>query len=133
MQLIVDANILFSALIKNSFTRKIFYRENLEFFAPEFLLIELEKYKEEIISKAKISSDDFDLLLESFFELITFVELDAYVGLLPKAKSISPDENDSPYFALALRLSCNIWSNDKKLKNQEYVKVYSTSDLIEEF
>ena len=34
------------------------------------------------------------------------------------------------YFALALKLNCGIWSNDKKLKNQDKVKVYSTEDLL---
>ncbi|MEK6928390.1 MAG: hypothetical protein AABW65_00335 [Nanoarchaeota archaeon] len=34
-------------------------------------------------------------------------------------------------FALALKLDCAIWSNDKKLNEQDKVKIYSTEDLIE--
>jgi predicted nucleic acid-binding protein len=46
------------------------------------------------------------------------------------AKKICPDPKDAFYFAAALKLNCAIWSNDKELKNQNYVKVYSTSDLV---
>ena len=34
------------------------------------------------------------------------------------------------YFALELKLNWGIWSNDKKLKEQNKVKVYSTEDLL---
>ena len=47
------------------------------------------------------------------------------------AEKITPDPNDAEYFALALKLGCGIWSNDKKLKEQDKIKIYSTSDLIE--
>lgn len=50
-----------------------------------------------------------------------------------RAKEISPDKNDIAYFALALKLKCPIWTNDKKLKDQDEIKVYSTSELIEIF
>ena len=36
------------------------------------------------------------------------------------------------YFALALKLNCPIWSEDKALKKQSKVKVYSTSELLKE-
>jgi predicted nucleic acid-binding protein len=38
--------------------------------------------------------------------------------------SISPDPKDIPYLALAKRIKASIWSNDKKLKeNQEIFEV----------
>lgn len=46
-----------------------------------------------------------------------------------KAENISPDPNDFQYFALALKLDCPIWSNDKRLKEQKFVKIYSTEEL----
>jgi len=41
----------------------------------------------------------------------------------------TPDPDDMAYFALALKLNCAIWSNDKKLKEQDKVKVYNTHEL----
>ena len=44
---------------------------------------------------------------------------------------ISPDADDTAYIALALHLNCPIWSNDKKLKKQDKVKVITTKELLE--
>ena len=43
MRLVVDANIIFSSLIKDSITRKIILLEDLKLYAPEYVFIELEK------------------------------------------------------------------------------------------
>ena len=63
-------------------------------------------------------------------EIISIVPKEEYSLFLDDAKSISPDENDVMYFALALKLKCGIWSNDKKLKNQDKVPIYSTNELV---
>ena len=50
---------------------------------------------------------------------------------MEKSKKISPDEKDVVYLALALKLRCGLWSNDKDLKEkQDTVQVYSTEELI---
>jgi predicted nucleic acid-binding protein len=41
-----------------------------------------------------------------------------------------PDPDDIDFTALALKLDCPLWSNDKELKQQTVVKVFSTSELI---
>ena len=46
------------------------------------------------------------------------------------AEKISPDPKDAAYIALALKFSCGVWSNDKKLKEQNKVKVYSTGEIM---
>jgi len=45
-------------------------------------------------------------------------------------RRVSPDINDVPYLALALKLNCPVWSNDRKLKNQNAVRIYSTQEII---
>ena len=47
-----------------------------------------------------------------------------------KAEDICPDPKDIVYFALALYLKCGIWSNEKRLKKQNVVKVYATHDIM---
>lgn len=54
--------------------------------------------------------------------IIKFVPLSEYKEYLSKAKEISPDPNDVDIFALALKLNCPIWSNDKELKKQNVIK-----------
>jgi predicted nucleic acid-binding protein len=52
---------------------------------------------------------------------------------IKKAEQISPDPDDVMYFATALKLNCSIWSNDKEMKKQKYVRVYATHDLVKLF
>ena len=35
------------------------------------------------------------------------------------------------YFALALKLNCGLWSNDKELKKQSKVKILNTNEVYE--
>ncbi|HJH25486.1 MAG TPA: hypothetical protein C5S37_01660 [Methanophagales archaeon] len=56
--------------------------------------------------------------------------LSEYRGFLSDAKTIPPDPDDVDFAALALKLDCPLWSNDKELKQQSVVKIFSTSDLI---
>jgi predicted nucleic acid-binding protein len=35
------------------------------------------------------------------------------------------------YHALALKLNCAIWTNDKKLKQQTKIKIYHTHELAD--
>jgi len=42
----------------------------------------------------------------------------------------SPDPKDAQYLALAMKYGIPIWSNDKRLKRQSIVKVFSTEELI---
>lgn len=132
MELIIDANILFSALIKDRTTRKIILFSDYSFFIPEFIFEELNKHKGIILEKAHISEEE---LKEVFNEIIE----NSNIQIIPKsefnnnimpAKEITPDPDDVHYFALALKLNCPIWSNDKDLKKQNNVKVYSTEDIL---
>ncbi|MBN2517441.1 MAG: hypothetical protein JXB14_01210 [Candidatus Altiarchaeota archaeon] len=77
--------------------------------------------------------EDVESVIKELFDVaeimvIATPELDLF---MEKARNLSPDPNDSEYFALALKLGCPIWSNDKALKKQDVVRVYSTKELSE--
>lgn len=129
MELVVDANVLFSALIKNNVTAKLLCHENLKLYCPEFVLEELEKYYEEILEKTSRTQEEFMRIMEAFEEIITIVPQEEYADYIEEAKKSCPDQNDIMYFALALRLKCSLWSNDKILKNQDIIKVYNTAEV----
>ena len=67
------------------------------------------------------------IILREKINVIPNEETEKFIS---KAKNICPDENDVDYFALALKLNCSVWSNDKALKNQSYIEVCSTEELI---
>ena len=66
MDIVIDANVIFSALIKNSFSYNIIFSDKFRIFTPEYMFAELEKHKEEIIDKTERTSEEFFRLIEIF-------------------------------------------------------------------
>ncbi len=131
MKLVIDANILFAALIKGGLTAELIISDVLQLFAPEFLLEEFSKYQAQILERTHRSKENFETFVQILKEYITFIPQKNIILFLEKANAFSPDPKDSVYLALALALKSAVWSNDKKLKEeQNHVKVLSTEDLI---
>lgn len=130
MDLVVDANIIFAVLIKKSFSYNLLFNNRLHLHTPEYIFTEIEKHKEEILDKTERTTQEFYNFLEILKRKIVIVPLEELTEYVNEAELITPDPNDMAYFALALKLKCGIWSNDKKLKKQDKVKVYSTEDIV---
>lgn len=130
MKLIVDANKVFSFLIKNRKDAEILTNIFFEFYAPEYLFLEIVKYKEEILIKTHRTKEEFYNLIEILRKLITIIPKDETKEHIKLAEQICPDPDDVNYFALALKMNCGIWSADKKLKEQDKIKIYTTEELI---
>jgi len=131
MILVIDANILFSALIKNSVTTEIILEGDVQLFAPEFIIQEFFKYEELIMNKTNRTREEIVTIMHQLKDLINVVPQEEYSKFIKKAELISPDEKDVMYFALALKLNCGIWSNDKKLKEQKDIQIYSIKEILE--
>lgn len=123
MKVIVDSNIIFSALLKkeNKFRNKLLLDEKDDFYTCHFLIIELFKYKNKIVELSKIEEEQ---ILEVFYELLKNIKL--YNELLidknkyEKAYNLCKDidNKDIPFVALTLELDGCLWTGDKKLKKQ---------------
>lgn len=132
MKLVLNTNILISSLIRNSTNRKILFFGNFEYYVPEYAFSEIEKYKDTIISKSKLSKRDYELFLNLLKTKINIASKDETKNTLMEAMRIMDniDKDDTVFIALALALDCPIWSNDTDFKKQKNVKVYTTKDLI---
>ena len=131
MKLVVDSNVLFTYFWEMSFARNNLTKVNFEIFAPEFSLEEINKYKKEIIKKAKISEKEYKALIYDLAIAVNFVPLEQYQKKIKTAARFSPDPKDSDFFALAMQLNIPLWSNDTSLKGQNRVKVVTTKDLLD--
>ena len=129
MDLVIDANVLFSALIKESFSYNLLFGGKFHLFTPEYIFTELEKHKEELMNKTERTTEEFFRLVETLKRRIVIVPLEELVPYVEEAEKLTPDPDDMAYFALALKLNCAIWSNDKKLKEQNKIEVYNTHEL----
>ncbi|MBI2136693.1 hypothetical protein HYU06_06500 [Candidatus Woesearchaeota archaeon] len=133
MKLVVDSNVLFTFFWKNSVARELFLKQDLELFAPEFALQEINKYHDEIMRKAKLSPHEFNKQKHELSIYIEFISIEEYSLFFMQASEITPDRDDVDFVALSLMLSCPIWSNDIVLKNQKHFKVLTTKEVIETF
>lgn len=129
MILVIDSNILFASLLKDSGTSDILFKHKL--YAPEFIFEEFRKYREYLKGKTKRTEENFNELFDLFERNVTLIPKEEIESFVERAEKISPDQKDVPYLALALKLNCSLWSNDMDLKEkQNTIQVYSTEDLI---
>lgn len=125
MQLVADTNIVVAALLRKGSTRSLLFSKKVELFSPDRVGIEILKHKEEFMEKASMKESQFQQALELLLGEISIIPVEDYSSLKPKALKICPKghEDDWPFLALSLRLSCPLWSNDSALKSQSEVKV----------
>ena len=118
--IIVDTNILFSALLRrdSSFSTTIL-GTNYSFFICEAAIVELFKHKEKIIRLSKLSDED---IVHLFYVLLKRVSVFKEVLIEPSIRRRAYelckdiDEADTPHVALTLHLNGLLWTGDKKLK-----------------
>lgn len=132
MKATVDANILFSALLKKGETRRIWFCQEVELFAPSFLLGEFRKHRGFLRKKFSGTENEFSLLSETLLSQVSFVPDSGLKPFLPAAASLSRDPKDWLYLACALREDTIIWSNDKEFKKQKRIHAMTTTEMIEE-
>lgn len=132
MKLIVDTNVLISALIKDSTTRKIITHIDAGLYSPKFLQEEVEKHKKEILRKANLNETEFKVLFDQIKSKIIFLEFDFLKFKYEEEEKImdEKDPDDTPFIAAALTVGADVWSDDKHFRKQNKVKVWKTEDLM---
>ena len=133
MKFVLDTNIILSALIKDSLTRKIINNIGFEFYVPSFSLSEINKYRDYVCKKSSITKDQFDVLLKYLFEKIEIVPVYFYEKRLKESKTLIDDIKDVPFLACAIALKADIWSDDSDFKKQRKVKVFTTQEFLKKF
>lgn len=131
MKVVVDANILFSCIISRRYNFSLLLNSRIKLFAPDFIFEEIYKYNNYLLEKSGFSHEDLEKFLGYIKRRIIIVNSSELTAYSYQASDISPDLKDEAYFALALKLNIPIWSNDKELKKQKKVEVYTTEELIE--
>jgi len=133
MRLVVDTNVLISALLVRAKTYELIMLGNLELFVPEYSLEEIYHHKSELRKRMGVEEHEFLLALNIILSQTTVVSRSYYQQFEPKAKDVSPDPTDFTFFALAFAMKLPIWTNETKLKNQKEVRIYNTRELLEIF
>ena len=133
MKLILDTNIILKALIRNSKVRAILLSPNYQLYVPEYALEEVERHLPLLIEKTGLSEQEIKLALNILLTNIQVVPSENILARWSEAEEIvgSIDRDDVPFVAAALSIRCDgIWSDDKDLKRQKKVKVWSSREII---
>jgi len=130
--LVIDTNILISALIKDSITRKILVNYKMNFLFPEYGLEEIYFYKGDIIKKSNISEEEFDKLLLRILKYVRLIPISMINKFKKQADNIIGhiDKKDTVFIATALAFKCPVWSDDKHFKKQKKIKTITTKDML---
>jgi predicted nucleic acid-binding protein len=118
--IIVDTNILFSALLTNrSKFAEILLATDNDFFVCEMVLVELFKHKEKIIKVSGLSEDEIIQLYQIYLKKIHLYK-EELISLENRQQAYQfchdIDKNDSAHVALTLELKGLLWTGDKILK-----------------
>ena len=122
MKIIIDSNILFSALRgSNSKTRTRILTSQDEYLTPNFIITEIFKHKERIIKGSSTNEDETLSFLSQLLTRITFVNelsisISSWVRAFELCKSV--DQDDTPFVALAEELEYPLWTRDERLKKE---------------
>lgn len=133
--LVVDTNIIISALLKDSLIRNLIRSDIFDLYSLFLSQEEVKKYMPLIIERTGITKAEIEHTLSEIYSHITLMNEKTLGETINEACSVMDtiDAGDSPFLALALVLPVNgIWSDDKHFQKQRRIKAWTTKQLIEE-
>ena len=121
MRIVVDTNIIFSALMAPNGTISDLLLNSsdiFEFYSPTFLLEELENHRAKLLKLTGYSAKELDFLRLTIFKKIDLIDMESLRrSTIERSIELTKnvDEFDAPFIALALELDSPLWTGDKKL------------------
>ena len=135
MKLVVDANVVISALIADSKTRELIVTLEPDLLTPEFVHDEIENYEELIVEKSGMTPGRVAQFIDVLFQYIEAVPASEFYPYIEQADAAirDTDPDDELYVACALATDADIWSDDSDFEEQGVVEAYTTGDVIDSF
>lgn len=139
MKIIVDTNIVFSALLnsESSIAQFLIYNHpRFQFYSCDYLQTEILKHRDKLLKLTKLSKSELLELERYVTNNIKFINHHLLPQQLIKETQIqlqNIDPFDVPFVALAKHLDAKLWTGDKKLynplKEQNFENIISTREL----
>jgi len=139
MRIVVDTNIVFSALINagNTIPEMIVAPfSDFKFFTSDFLFKELEKHKAKLQKTSKLTESEIARAKTELFKYIKTISLELIpqeIWLVAEKLTLDIDPDDIPFVALSIFLDAHLWTGDKilyvGLKKKGFNNVLLTPEL----
>ncbi|ASJ03477.1 hypothetical protein A3L09_09495 [Thermococcus profundus] len=137
MELVLDFNVIFSALYGRGVAYRIFMEnhvlEKFRFLVPAYLWEELDSKRERISRLTHLNEEEVEYVLSIIKSQTVVIPENIILQALEKAKEICLDPKDIPYVALALALNVPLLTGDRKLAEsiRGYIKVYTPREVLD--
>jgi predicted nucleic acid-binding protein len=139
MKIIVDTNVIFSAILSSSGKIGqilIYGRQQFEFYAPNLVKVEIKRHRDKMIQLGELTDSDFEDNRDDIFSCITFISeeqipYEYWQDAIPLVRDI--DMDDIAFVVLAEYLDAQLWTGDKKLLkgliNMGFTKGITTDEV----
>jgi|LakMenE22Apr09ns_1017241.scaffolds.fasta_scaffold03894_3 predicted nucleic acid-binding protein len=141
MKIVVDTNIIFSALLNSDgiIGDLIFNSsKHFEFYSCSYMRFEIQKHWEKLKKISKLSDEQLEVSYAQILTKIKFINeeiIPVEIWLSSEKITKDIDIDDTDFVALTRFLKANLWTGDKVLcsglKEIGFKKVLNTSDLLE--
>ena len=141
MKIVVDTNVIFSAILNSSgkIGQILMYgRPRFTFYAPQLVKLEIRRHQEKILALGGYSLSDFEDIRDEVFGCITFVSEEQipfhlWQEAVPIVRAV--DMDDIAFVVLSNYLDANLWTGDKKLlegvSKMGFAKGMSTEEIYQ--
>ena len=135
MKLVIDANVVISALIADSKTRELIVTLEPDLLTPEVVHNEIENYEDLVAEKSGLSSERVQQFIELLFQYIETVPVGEFYEHIERADGAigDTDPDDVLYVACALARDAGVWSDDSDFDEQDLVPVFTTGEVVDSF
>jgi predicted nucleic acid-binding protein len=114
---VIDSNVLFGAFISGKDVYSIIFSEKTV-YVPDFAFVEIEKYKQRILEKTKLSGGEFQEFILRLLKNVTVIPaLAISQDSLKQAYELCReiDDKDTVYVAAAIQLEATLVTSDRSL------------------
>ena len=139
MRIIVDANIVFSGILKSDGKIGDLLINSggiFKFISPDFLRIEIQRHHEKLVQISKLTLEQ---VLESEFQICKSIHFISDEQISPTNWDLAEnlvfdvDKKDVSYIAFSKQFKAKVWSGDKTLikglANKGFTNFISTNEL----
>jgi len=141
MKIVVDSNIIFSALLNsNSSVGYLLFNSEkyFDFYSCNYMRYEIQNHWEKLKKISKLSDEELEVSFTQALSKLKFINeeiIPVKVWLNSEKIAQEIDIDDTDFIALSKFLRATLWTGDKSLynglKKLNYIKVVNTFELIE--